>query len=80
MGERRIGQEALFYEFSLLQQTNRVQRGAQIFQPASYILAGPRVRQKPLTGRRWRVIALSDIRPVTRLLGQLERGLEEIHE
>src|SRR5437588_5487500 len=38
------------------------------------------VRQEPLTGCRRGVIALPDQCAVTRLRGQLERGLEEIHE
>src|SRR4029077_17153264 len=40
----------------------------------------PGIRQEPLTGCRWGVIALPDQCAVTRLCGQLERGLEEIHE
>jgi hypothetical protein len=45
----------------LLPQTNRVQRGALLFHSASHLLADPRVRQQPLTGRGWRVMALSDL-------------------
>jgi len=63
----------------LFQQTNWVQRGAQLVHAASHLCVRPRVRQ-PLTGCRRGVIALPDPRPITRLRGQLERRLEEIHE
>ena len=47
---------------------------------APHILGGPRVCQKPLMRRGWRVVALLHLRPLARLGGQLERGLEEVHE
>ena len=40
----------------------------------------PRVRQQSLMRRGGRVIPLSDRPAVARLFGQLERGLEEVHE
>src|SRR3954451_16752431 len=39
-----------------------------------------RVRQEPLAGRRWRMIALADPCALALLPGQLERGLEDVHE
>src|SRR6516162_691115 len=72
--------ELLLDRTDLLQQTNWVQRGAQLVHAASYLPVRPWVRQQSLTGCSRGVIALPDLRPITRLRGQLERGLEEIHE
>ncbi len=49
-------------------------------QAGAHLLRHPRVRQQPLARRRRRVVALAHLRPVARLLRQLERGLEEVHE
>jgi hypothetical protein len=43
--------ELLLDRTDLLQQTNWVQRGAQLLHAASHLLIRPRVRQQPLTGR-----------------------------
>ena len=49
-------------------------------EPIADLVGRSRVRQQPLAGRRRRMIALADARPVALLLRQLERGLEEVHE
>src|SRR3954447_15049908 len=72
-------------EFSLRrphfgQQANRIQARAQHFDAAAHRLRRARVRQEPLAGRRWRMIALADPCALALLPGQLERGLEDVHE
>src|SRR3954447_20035626 len=61
-------------------QANRIQARAQHFDAAAHRLRRARVRQEPLAGRRWRMIALADPCALALLPGQLERGLEDVHE
>src|SRR5438874_1434605 len=72
--------ELLLDRTDLLQQANWVQHGPQLLHSALHLLAGPWVRDPSLTRCRRGMVALPDQCPVTHLSGQLERGLEEIHE
>src|SRR3954462_9867711 len=74
------GNERLLRRSHLAQQPNWIQSGAQCFHTAAHRLRRARVRQKPLAGRRWRMVALADPCPLALLPGQLERGLEDVHE
>src|SRR5262249_7101782 len=72
--------ELLLERTDLLQQANWVQHGPQLVHSMAHLLARAWVRHQPLTGCRWGVIAFPDQCPIARLGGQLEGGLEEIHE
>src|SRR5450830_1506071 len=79
---RRIGDldKPLLHCPNVTEQAHRIELGALRFNLAFYLFRRPRVGDQPLIWRGWRVIALVHLRALARLLRELERRLEKIHE